>query len=482
MSPDAAALLRQASALRNAGRTGEAADCYCRLLALEPGLCDSWYNLGFCLRQQGRFDEALAAYAEALARGVSGPEEVHLNRAVILGDHLHRPDAARAELEAALVLRPDYVPALLNLGNLREDLGERAAAAQAYDRALAAEPGNILALVRRAGLAAPTSPADPAIAALASALGRPALDDSERADIGFALARLLDLAGAFADAFAAAAAANRASARASGARYDPVGAQALIDRIIAAFPAPVPAPAGEREDPAAPLFICGMFRSGSTLVEQILSRHPAVLAGGEIDRIGRIAASAHPFPERVAEASPAEIAQWRAAYSRALPALTPGARLVTDKMPDNFLFVGLIKRLFPAARIVFTRRQPLDNILSLFFLHLDAGRSYALDLADAAHWYRQHDRLLAHWRALYPATTHVVDYDRLVADPAPVVADLLAFAGLEWDGRCLAPEQAERAVRTASVWQVREPLYRRSSGRWRHYEAQLAPIAGAFAR
>ena len=154
----------------------------------------------------------------------------------------------------------------------------------------------------------------------------------------------------------------------------------------------------------------------------------------------------------------------------------PEAEIVTDKRPDNFLHIGLIKTLFPEARIVHTVRQPLDNILSVYFLHLDPAMGYALDLDDAAHWYGQYRRLMAHWKSLYPNDIHDLDYDGFVADPKPSLAALLDFLGLEWEEACLEFHEAGNAVRTASAWQVREPLYRRSSGRWRNYERHLQGV------
>jgi hypothetical protein len=154
----------------------------------------------------------------------------------------------------------------------------------------------------------------------------------------------------------------------------------------------------------------------------------------------------------------------------------PGAQRVTDKRPDNFLHIGLIKRLFPQARIVLTTRDPLDNCLSIFFLHLDQRMSYALNLLDIGHHYRQYLRLMAHWKASYPDDIFELPYDSLVREPKEVMGNLLDFLGLEWSDGCLEISASGRAIKTASVWQVREPLYQRSSGRSRHYEKQLAAL------
>jgi hypothetical protein len=178
----------------------------------------------------------------------------------------------------------------------------------------------------------------------------------------------------------------------------------------------------------------------------------------------------------MATVTQAQLDQLAARYLEMLSRLFPRGARVTDKRPDNFLYIGLIKRLFPDARIVHTMRNPLDNCLSIYFLHLDHSMSYALDLADIGHYYVQYRRLMAHWQSLYGADILELDYDALVREPRARIERLLEFCGLEWEDACLSFNQAKRAVKTASVWQVREGLYQRSSGRWRNYAAQLAAL------
>lgn len=468
-------LLRVASLLRQAGRIEEAILAYERLLEKNPDLPDSWYNLGFLQRQARAFEDALHAYQRALDAGVAGPEEVYVNRAVIYADHLFRPDLAELELNRALALKPDHVPALLNLGNLREDLGQRAAARDAYSRALEIDPGNMLALARLAPLSHADDGREEHAESLRAALARPGLTATDRADLGFALAGLLDAAGKYDPAFDAAVAANRASKESGGAaaHYDRAAHERLVDSLIATFDTPiasVPAAAG------GPLFICGMFRSGSTLVEQILARHSQVRAGGELQLIPILAARIPGYPETVPTTPAETLENWRESYLSALPAEVRPTSFVTDKRPDNFLHLGLIKALFPSARIVHTFRDPLDNLLSLYFTHLDPGMSYALGLDDAAHWYVQYRRLMAHWRRIYPDDVIDVDYDSLVTDPRRSIEPVLKACGLPWQDDLLDSHRSTDAVKTASVWQVRQPIHNRSSGRWRHYARQLARV------
>jgi tetratricopeptide (TPR) repeat protein len=486
----AASAAREAARLASQGRVPEAVAAYQQLLRRSPDQPDCWYNLALLLRSLGQYEAALASYEEALRRGIRDPEEVHLNRAVIFADGLRRNREAEQELQAALALRPDYLPALQNLANLHETLGRREAARELYERIVSRWPHAFEALARYATLPPAQSSedrGDALIARLRVALSDPAASAAQRASLGFALTQLLDRKGDYPAAFAAAAAANRASRASAGASavpYDRLAHERFIDALIAAFPAvATPQPASAHSALPRPFFICGMFRSGSTLTEQLLARHPKVSAGGELDGLPRLVRSRlAPFPAAMAQVDDTALASVAAEYLRELARLFPGAACVTDKRPDNFLLVGLIKRLFPHARVVHTTRDALDTCLSIFFLHLDPGVSWALDLEDIGHYFREYRRLMTHWRSLYGGDILDFDYDTLVREPRPMAERLLAFCGLEWDERCLDFSAAGGSVTSASVWQVREALYQRSSGRARHYARELSALATYLAR
>jgi tetratricopeptide (TPR) repeat protein len=496
MSDPAEVLKCKAEKLQRQGRRPEAVAAYRHLLALRPELADCWYNLGWLLKAEGEPEAALDAYSRALAGGVRDPEEVHLNRAVIYSDHLRHDAAAEAELQAALNLNPAYLPALLNLGNLREEKGDRDSAIVCYERILSYasasrdDPPEALAcceaLARLAHLRPPSGPDDPLLARLErAARGSAAPDAVTRANLLFALARALDALGRFDDAFPAFEQANR-YARSTGDAYDPRRSERQFEAIVAAFgQAPEHSAVPQARPDAQPVFICGMFRSGSTLVERVLSAHPEVIAGGEMDFFPRLLRGPlSPFPASMATLDSARAMalaeQYRAHVEKLFPQAR-GAGCITDKRPDNFLLVGLIKRLFPAAKFVHTVRSPLDNCLSIFFQHLDqAAVSYSSDLRDIGHYYGQHRRLMAHWRSLFPGDIFDLRYDAFVREPAPALAELLTFLGLEWDDRCLEFHRQPGVVKTASYWQVRRPLYTQASGRWRNYRAHLGPLREAL--
>ncbi len=472
-------MMREAMLLERAGRFAEAERAYERLLARFPDLPDSWYNLAVLQRKTGRFDAALASYQQALDRGVRRPEEVHLNRGVIFSDFLRQDDAAEKELNTALALNPDYVPALLNLANLKSDLGQRDDVLAIYERILALDPHCYEALARYVEVKPVPGPDDSLIARLRQALAQPGATAADKASLGFALGKTLDACRAYDEAFEAYAMANRASRECAGpgaVLYDRRRHELFVDQLIATF-TPDQSPLAASASSARPIFICGMFRSGSTLTEQVLAGHSAVAAGGEIDFVPTLVrAELAPFPARVAELTSQQRDEIAARYLALLSKLYPGVPHVTDKRPDNFLYIGLIKTLFPNARIVHTRRDALDNCLSIYFLHLDHGMGYALDLLDIGHYYRQYRRLMAHWKSLYGDDILDFDYDAFVREPRPAVERLLAFCGLGWEEDCLSFQRVANAVKTASVWQVREPLYQRSSGRWRNYARHLDPL------
>lgn len=478
--------LRMASRLRQMNRVPEAIAAYEQVLSRWPDLPNSWYNLGLLQRQAGRLPSALSSYRRALTLGISAPEEVHLNCGVIHME-LHQEAAAERELRTALTLNPGYVPALLNLANLCEDLGRRDEACGFYRRILALEPKRYEALARLANAQPPGNASDPSLSAMVSslrhALADPAASLAEKASLGFALGRLLDERGDYDAAFAAYARGNldsRASAGTGFHAYDRRAQEAFVEELLRAFPGPSSqGRAVSKPTPLAgpaPIFICGMFRSGSTLVERLLSAHPAVRAGGELGLIpGLVNGPLRPFPASMAAVSADSLARMAGGYVEELQRRFSGAAYATDKRPDNFLYLGLIKKLFPQAKIVHTVRAPLDNCLSVYFLHLDHGMSYALDLRDIGHYYRQYRRIMAHWRGLYGEDILDFDYDAFVSDPKPAAARLFEFLGLEWEDRYLELP-AQGAVRTASVWQVRESIYRRSSGRSRHYRVWLEEL------
>ena len=484
-------LFAHADALLAQRRYRDAVLAYLSALQLEPGHADGWFNLGYALRHEGRFADAMDAYGHALRYGAKHPEQLHLNRAAILADHLRRDDDAEIELRAALTVAPGYAPALLNLGNLHEERGRRDAAIECYRTLLApglaqTDAAGYEALARLASLHPPDGPDDPLHRQLQDAAYTSLpIEDRVRANLCFAFGRACDAMGDYAralDAFGR----GQEHAHRGYPPYDRARAEAMTAALIGGAHLPEHVAATPADTPA-PLFICGMFRSGSTLLEQVLAGHPQVIAGGEIDLLQRLVAGPlAPFPQSLVTFDAQRASTMARRYLEETRArLPPDAmerRYVTDKRPDNFRLIGLIKRMFPRARIVHTLRHPLDTALSIHMQHLNPRAfPYSRSLPDIGHHYGQYCRLMAHWRTLYPLDVYDFDYDAFVRDPVPTLRSLFDFLQLPWHGECLDFHRLGNTVKTASYWQVRRPLYAEASGRWQRYRDYLAPLAHELA-
>lgn len=488
-APKTISLLREAGERQRQGRHGDAVLLLRQAVALDPDFGDGWDALGVACKDAGLYEDAVAAFAEAVARGCRRPHEAHQHRAVVFADHLRRDEDAEQALRSALKLQPDYLPALLNLGNLFEQRGQRDDALGCYAKvldqpSLLAGPYGALtdvALARTAIICPPTTLDDPLLARLSTSAETRSADPLISVHLWFALGHSLDRLGAIERAFDAFARGNRCLLRLHGRGYDRRHEERLTDALIGAFPTAANGSVQAETRGPAPLFICGMFRSGSTLVEQVLAAHPRVVAGGEVDWLMRLAAERmSPFPASARGLSDQRAMALGTEYREHLSRLFPQAGddgLITDKRPDNFKLIGLIKRLLPAARIIHTTRHPIDNGLSVFMQHMNLQVTpYANDLGDIGHYYGQYRRLMEHWQALYADSIFHFDYDSFVREPRATLQGLLEFLGLNWDDRCLAFHELRNTVKTASYWQVRRPLYGNASGRWLRYGALLQPL------
>lgn len=445
-----------------------------QLLAREPDNAVGHFNLALLYKGRRRYEDAVASYQRSIELGIDHVEEVYSNLGVLYSE-MRQPQRAREMYEKSLALVPDYVPALFNLAGLLEEQGERRQAVEIFERILTLDPRYWDALTRLANAERIRSADDPLIPSLRAAVAATANDPAAREGLLFALGKALDDVGNYGEAFEAYRQANELGKQLRG-RYDAERAERGIASMLARFDTHWLSRA-ETSSTASPIFICGMYRSGSTLVEQVLSAHASVQMGGELDILPWLLHERlKPFPQRLADVTPGELSALADAYMSALRRLFPGATHVTDKRPDNVLHLGLIRAMFPAARIVLTRRELRDNCLSVYFQQLGAQLSYATDLADTAHYYRLQERLLERWHALLGENIFTVDYDELVRDPEPVLRGLLEFLGLPWDEACLEFQRAKSQVKTASVWQVREPLHTRSSGRWQNYRPYIEHI------
>ena len=466
--------LQVAAVLEQQGKRSDAELCYRRLIASLPNLAVARFNFACFLRRGGRLEEALVEHQKAIDLGIDHPEEVLSNMGVIFTE-LRRDESAREYLERALAVDPGYIPALYNLALLHEEFGDQQQALRLFEKILGLDPAHYNALIHIAHAQPVADPDDPVVKKLRRALRRSHMDALTRESLHFALAKTLDDCGRYDEAFAQYELGNRGSAGRT-LSYDRKTEEDRVAEMLGMF-----SPewlAGREPVSDRPLvFITGMFRSGSTLFEQVLAAHPRITAGGEIDYFGReFAILGKPFPASVAALDADGWRRLGTGYIDYLDRTFPPGAMVTNKRPDAFAWLGLLKALFPNARFINTVRNPLDTCLSIYFQQLDGQIAYANDLANIGHHYAQYRRLMDHWKQLFGASIFDAVYDDFIVDGRPVTENLLGFLGLPWHEACLEFQRLPNRVRTASVWQVREPVYRKSSGRWRNYERQLEPV------
>lgn len=468
-------------ALQDQERFAEAAACYRAVITIAPRYADAHCNLCYVLTMLGDLTSAASHAREAIALSPDYAD-AHNNLGYALqalGDF----KGAEASYVQALAHDPRYVAAYNNLGNLHKDLGNLAAAEGAYRQALAIQPDFARARFNLADLKT-FRERDADVAALETQLASAAGTSPHAHYLHFAMAKALEDIGAYDEAFAQlqyGSALKRASLP-----YDEPKLLAYLDDMARLYDPPLLKRfAGGGDPSAAPIFIVGMPRAGTTLVEQILASHGEVLGGGE--RLDFDAAMAAVLPpasaaERSAGLDPARLQALGAAYRARLPALAPGQTRITDKLPANFMHLGLIHLALPGAKIIHVLRDPADTCVSCYSKLFDVGQEFTYNLPELGRYYVAYRRLMDHWRAVLPGTIHEISYEALVADMEGEARRLLDYCGLDWDPACLAFHENARPVQTASATQVRKPLYASSVGRWKRYERHLGPLLTELAK
>ena len=496
------------------GQTPEAAACLERAVSLRPSFESALQKLAPVLEQLGRETEAALAYGR-LGRMSKDPalRRLFIARALSLGG---QSDEAETELRQALAASPASAGAHVLLGQLLLEKGEFHDGEAHLMVALDAFPDVMqhVAASRRM-----TNGDRPLLERMSGIANQADLRPLQRAAVHFGLGKSYDDLGEYADAMSHFEAANGLRAQ---SRLDRSGIAQHYDRTIATYTrswskANASSARALGQDDDAPILILGMPRSGTTLIEQILSSHPDVAAGGELpfwrDRVkrwsdssnesvgdtGPVGRAADPLRdffasrpvksavEKAARAAPIRptvenvavdpdrLAEAAADYIAVLRSIGPEALRVTDKSPFNFERIGVICSALPNVRIVHCRRNPVDTCLSIFFTNYKGRQAWTK--SDLVFQYRQYERLMRHWRSVLPADRFTeVDYESVVADRDAESRRLIAFCGLPWNDACLAPEHNTRIVKSASLWQARQPTYRRSLERWRNYEPWLEDL------
>ncbi len=501
---------------RMAGRFRDAEAAFRRALALAPAVADIHFNLGNALLEQDRAQQALTSFERAiqldpedadfqLARGLALEGCVRtvdavaaygraidlrpdfaaalLNRGAALQD-LGQLEPAIADLRRTLAIEPRSVQALLKLGACLQDLGEFREAAACFEQVLAIDPNNARAhynlVVNHS-----RSPNPSDVRALERLLASRDTDVDDRIDLSFAAAKISEDLGLYDKAFVFYRSANELAARQK--RWDRRAFKAGVDAGIEVFDKTLFEDNRDAGNPSElPVFIVGMPRSGTTLVEQILASHESVYGGGELNEISRLATETLPkdtgiaYPAAIRALSRSSLTNLARKHLEVLRELAPNAARVTDKMPDNFRYLGLIALMFPRARIIHCRRDPMDTCISCYTQHFATGQDFSHRLGDLGAYYRDYARLMDHWRHVLPVQLLEIDYETLVTEQKGETSRILDYCGLDWDDACLKFFETKRRVATASFEQVRRPIYTSSVGRWRRFDRHLAPLKEAL--
>jgi tetratricopeptide (TPR) repeat protein len=377
--------------------------------------------------------------------------------------------------ESALRMSASHPGALVGLGRIASLEGRFDEAEMQFRRALAVDkklPTAWAGLVQLRRMTA----ADGDWLQGAEQIASSGIPPGEEADLRFAIGKYCDDNGQFERAFKSFKRGNELL-RMSAERYDRLLRTRFVDDLIRLYPGESFATSGAGASTSArPVFVTGMMRSGTTLVEQIISSHHSAHGAGELPFWAHAFAKHEPLIRRgeIDEALRKKLADQ---YLKLLERCSPNALRVTDKSNANVDYLGLIHSVLPNARILYVRRDPIDTCLSCYFNQFSSAQSFTMDLGDLAHYYREHRRLMAHWRSVLPRGVMMeVPYAELVESQEKWTRKILEFIGLEWDERCMEYHTASRPVLTASFWQVRQRLYSDSVERWRRYEKFIGPL------
>jgi tetratricopeptide (TPR) repeat protein len=459
-------------ALEQLGDLGSAVVAYARATEIRPSLAEAWFRAGALTHMMGHRDEAIGCFRRAAETGAKTRfGRLGAARALITQE---RDDDAERVLRKAVAVDADNALAHDLLGNLLAERGRFEEAHACFTRAVTIAPllaGSYYDLVR----CRPVTQEDRGLLdRMAAALATPGLDAGQRQRVHLALGKAADDLGDPALAMRHFDAAD--ALRPGSTSFDAAAFDAEVDRIMARFTSELIAQAPERGSrDATPILIVGMPRSGTTLVEQIVSAHPDVSAGGELNfwnergaawRRAEAAETDAPFLSRAATD-----------YLRLLRSIGRKSARVTDKMPFNFLWAGLVHLAFPRAVVLHCRRSAIDTALSIHQTLFHPGLAFPTGGANLVAYLRSHERLAAHWQRVLPGDRYLqVDYEKLTGDPGSEIRRIVEGCGLAWNDACLQPHLNPRAVKTPSKWQTRQPINRGSVERWRRYESCLGPL------
>jgi len=475
---DVNALRLLARVAGEAERWGQAERLLLRVLELAPAFHDARLDLARVYKQQDRIDEAVATAARAaeLTPNSSNAHYLHASMLAIAG----RQDEALRGYRRTLEITAGHTAAWVGMGHLLKTLGRQEEGIAAYRTAIDQRPNFGEVYWSLANLKTfRFSPEE--VADMERRLAEEPLDEDARVHFLFTLGKAREDRGEYQQAFehyAEACATQRMRIN-----YDPVDTETINERIRAVFTADFIAEnAGNGCPDPAPIFIVGLPRSGSTLIEQILASHSQVEGTAELPDVGRVIGSlparcdGQVYPEAVLSLGASDWCELGASYLDRTKRHRSGLPFFTDKMPNNFPSIGLIHLMLPNAKIIDARRHPLDSCFGSFKQHFAHGQTFSYDLVELGEYFLEYRRMMRHWAQALPGRVLEVRYEEMVRDQEGQTRRLLEYCDLPWEDACLRFYETERAVRTASSEQVRLPIYSTSVNHWRHFREELAPL------
>jgi tetratricopeptide (TPR) repeat protein len=509
--------LELAGILLHQNKLGEAKELLQKIASQNPLCAEAFHGLGEIAHAQQSLDDAIRYYEKALE--LKPDRAITHNRIGTAQHHKGLLEEAITHFEAAVAVQPDFPEAFRNMGNALLAAGKLDEATACFDKAVRLRPSYVDAISGKAstlerqgdhlaaykviepliekhiehpGLGIVFSEicikldrSDEAVNYLERLLAKAAIPDNTREQMHYALGKTLDKLEDYDKAFEHFRKANNLRPVSSL----PVENSATVDAIINAFNWGFLASAPRSSnDSDRPIFIVGMPRSGTSLTEQVLASHPGIDGAGELAAIGNYVAEIagklggkRGFPYCLTSVSKGQLDSYAVRYLDHLKEISASADFVTDKMPQNFIHLGLIALMFPKARIIHCRRDPIDTCLSIYFQHFNEAHEYASRLEHIAYYYLDYRRLMDHWKTVLDLPILDVQYQDMVTDLESVAREMLDFIGIEWSENCLRFHESERFVSTSSYEQVRQPIYTSSICRWKNYEKHIGPLKDILA-
>ena len=501
--------------LRQKGNLADAELCFREVLRHKPDSIDGLNLLAMVLAAEKKYGEAVTCLQKAIA--VQPGDPILLGNLGGLLNEANDPVAAIGYLREAIRLKPDHIEAIVSLAGALQSAGRIEEAGKQFDKALKLQPTHARALLGKATLAQKSGntksaiegfrtfrkyypkEVSPLVQILLTAKVTPGLPEMrqaelramdpltkrERSSLHYALAKAYDDLNRYDDPMA-----NLMAAKSGAEAFDSNSHRRTYTELKNVFTSDfISSRNSWGHESEVPVFVVGMPRSGTSLIEQIIASHPKAFGAGELNDLGFLAATlgmkgirddASVDPDRIRSLTASQLSTAATKFLDGLLLRSPKAQRIIDKMPHNYERLGLIALMFPKSRIIHCRRDPLDTCLSIFMQHFAFSHPYASNLRTLGEYYRTYVELMDHWRNVLPLSILEVDYERLVVDAPSEVRRIIDFLGLKWDESCLNFHRTQRNVATSSHWQVRQPIYSSSVKRWQNYRSHLEPLIVAL--